>query len=147
MKRKARNRHSAPQNRGMTDNATPPDSMFDRSPYRPTVLSVLKYGMNVRLGEGALSDMLFRANPELERQHRVELDPPTQEAWARYYRAQAGMKALEAYEGTEWGGPDYGTEVPEPAPTPRVIYTETEEDHAARLKAAGHPTSVRYVKG
>jgi len=58
--------------------------------------------------------------------------PPTPEAWARYYRAKDGLRSLEAYEFTEWGGPDYGTEVPEPEPTVTFDYLETHDEWLAR---------------
>ncbi|MDF9748651.1 hypothetical protein [Arthrobacter sp. ES3-54] len=58
--------------------------------------------------------------------------PPTSEAWERYRAAKAGLAALEAYEGTEWGGPDYGTEVPEPEPTVTFEYLETHDEWLAR---------------
>ena len=58
--------------------------------------------------------------------------PPTPEDWALYYQAKAGLRALEAYAGTEWGGPDYGTEVLEPEPRATYEYHETEEEWYAR---------------
>jgi len=61
--------------------------------------------------------------------------PPTPEAWARYHAAKAGLAALEAYEGTEWGGPDYGTEVPEPEPTVTYEYLEAHDEWLARCAA------------
>jgi len=54
--------------------------------------------------------------------------PPTDEDWGLYFRAKAGLRALEAYEGTEWGGPDYGTEVNEPQPRVTYEYHETEAE-------------------
>jgi hypothetical protein len=45
---------------------------------------------------------------------------------ARYEAALEGMKALEAYEHTEWGGPDYGTEVP-PPPDTKWVWDDEDE--------------------
>jgi len=60
--------------------------------------------------------------------------PPTPEVWARYYAAKAALLALEAYEFTEWGGPDYGTEVPEPEPAVKFDYLETSDEWLARCE-------------
>lgn len=77
----------------------------------------------------------LRYRPELERKHRKVLVEPTPEVWGRYYEALAGLRALNAYEHTEWGGPDYGTEVPEPTPYFRTEYLETYEEWEARFNS------------
>lgn len=71
--------------------------------------------------------------PDLERKCRRTPVEPTPEVWARYEAAKAGFAALEAYEHTEWGGPDYGTEVPEPTTTYEIEWLETRDEWLARL--------------
>jgi hypothetical protein len=73
-------------------------------------------------------------NPEFERKREYKTVEPTPEVWGRYYAALAGLRALNAYEHTEWGGPDYGTEVPEPTPTKEVIWLETHDEWLARCR-------------
>jgi hypothetical protein len=128
----------------MTENAThQPITQVNLWDFLKTPPNVVKHGVEVLISRESL--LMF--NPELERRHTVELEPPTPEAWERYRAAKIGMEALEAYEGTEWGGPDYGTEVREPEPTRKITYTETEEEWRARCTAAGLPTSVTYTRG
>ncbi|NWL34444.1 hypothetical protein [Paenarthrobacter nitroguajacolicus] len=71
-------------------------------------------------------------DPRYDRKATRHETPPTAEDWALYSQALAGLRALEAYEGTEWGGPDYGTEVNEPQPRVTYEYHETHEEWLAR---------------
>lgn len=66
--------------------------------------------------------------------NRVET-PPTSEDWSLYHQAVQGLKALKAYEGTEWGGPDYGTEVHKPEPRITYEWLETHDEWIARCLA------------
>lgn len=83
-------------------------------------------------------EQLFRyaayRDERYERKAKQIAVEPTPEVWARYYAAVKGFQALEAYEFTEWGGPDYGTEVPEPHTTYRYEYLETTEEWLARCR-------------
>ena len=72
------------------------------------------------------------SDPRYSRKATRHETPPTPEDWALYYQAKAGLRALEAYAGTEWGGPDYRTEVNEPEPHATYEYHETEEEWYAR---------------
>lgn len=65
--------------------------------------------------------------------NRIET-PPTSEDWALYHQAVQGFKALEAYEGTEWGGPDYGTEVHKPEPRITFDWLETHDEWIERCR-------------
>ena len=76
---------------------------------------------------------IFFTGPEYSRRgHSAPREIPADEQ-ARYEAALAGYKALEAYEHTEWGGPDYGTEVL-PPPDTEWVWDETEEEYQARIK-------------
>lgn len=89
---------------------------------------------------------IFHFSEEWEFQARAFLDPryarkaeyktvePTPEVWARYYAAKNALRVLHDYEHTEWGGPDYGTEVPEPTATQEVTFLETHEEWIARCR-------------
>ena len=83
----------------------------------------------------ALYSSLSAMDSRFERKATRTATPPTPEAWERYHAAKAGLAALEAYEGTEWGGPDYGTEVNEPQPTVTYDYLETVEEWLARCRS------------
>jgi hypothetical protein len=68
------------------------------------------------------------------RKHNRHETPPTSEDWALYHQAVQGLKALEAYDGTEWGGPDYGTEVHKPEPRVTYEWLETHDEWIARCR-------------
>lgn len=78
---------------------------------------------------------LGHQDERFRRRHRRTEVKPTPEVWARYYAALAGLRALEAYEWTMFGGPDYGTEVPEPSSTYEYEYLETNEEWLARCRS------------
>ena len=94
--------------------------------------TVLKKVSIVRFGD----EMLWwdTSDSELRRKgHIAPREIPADEQ-ARYEAALAAYKVLGEYEHTEWGGPDYGTEVP-PPPATRWVFDETEEEYQARIKA------------
>ena len=72
------------------------------------------------------------------RGHAAPREIPADEQ-ARYEAALEAFRVLEAYEHTEWGGPDYCAEVP---PPPKVgwVWDETEEEHRERIK--GFPKTI-----
>ena len=90
--------------------------------------------VTIRLSAEQVFSHRAMSDPRYERKATRTSAPPTPEAWARYRAAKAGLAALEAYEGTEWGGPDYGTEVPEPVPTLTFEYHETIEEWLDRCR-------------
>lgn len=101
----------------------------------PKKISVVKFGATVILTEWQVFDEMVFADPRYARRGFEYVVAPTNEDWAKYHRAKAGMLALEAYAGTEWGGPDYGTEVHMPKPRTLFEYTETHEEWLARCRA------------
>lgn len=78
------------------------------------------------------SDQRRRAN--------VTRTPPTPEAWSRYHAAKDGYKAMEAYEGTQFGGPDYGPSVDAPEDTVSIEYLETHAEWMDRCRALTRAT-------
>lgn len=94
-----------------------------------------KFSMSIKLSEEQVFSMRAWKDPRFDRKANKITTPPTPETWERYRAAKAGLEALEAYEGTDWGGPDYGTEVHEPAPTITFEYLETVEEWLARCRA------------
>lgn len=72
------------------------------------------------------------SKPQRKGHHEPREIPADEQA--RYEAALAGLKALEDYEHTEWGGPDYGTEVP-PPPAYEWVWDEPEEEWNARWGA------------
>lgn len=94
-----------------------------------------KFGMAMNLSAEVFYSLLSGKDPRYERKCKRIEAAPTPEAWARYYQALAGLRALEAYEGTDWGGPEYGTEVYKPSPTVTYEYLETTEEWLARCRA------------
>lgn len=89
----------------------------------------------IRISEEALFSSMSWRDSRYERKANRTSNPPTPEAWERYHAAKDGLAALEAYEFTEWGGPDYGTEVPEPEPTTTYEYLETHDEWIRRCRA------------
>lgn len=98
-------------------------------------ISVHKLGATIQI-----SDELFYADkaaqdPRYTRRYTSTKQPPTAEAWERYRAAVAGLAAFEAYEGSMYGGPDYGNEVPEPEPVTTFEFLETAEEWLERCRA------------
>ena len=95
---------------------------------------IMKIGAIQMISDEALfRDMGYR-NPEFQRKANVTEIPPSAAVWARYYTALVAVQALQAYEFTKWGGPDYDTEVREPEPTLEFEYLETHEEWLARCR-------------
>lgn len=85
---------------------------------------------------GVVTPIPFLFTSEYKRRgHSAPREIPADEQ-ARYEAALAGYAALEAYEHTEWGGPDYGTEVL-PPPDTEWVWDETEEEYQARIEEMG----------
>lgn len=84
--------------------------------------------------ENLFTDLGWR-NPEFQRKRNTIKTPPSRADWKLYYRALKAKKIMEAYEGTDWGGPDYGTEVNPPEHKYTYEYLETHEKWLARCRA------------
>ena len=95
-------------------------------------MKINKNHMTIKVTAEQLYDMKSWSDGRYARKGIRGHEDPTPEAWERYRAAKAGLEALEAYEFTEWGGPDYGTEVPEPEPIATCEYLETHEEWLAR---------------
>lgn len=95
---------------------------------------IRKIGAVVMISDEALFLDLGWQDARFIRKHDVVETPPSEDAWKRYKRALKGLKWLEDYEGTEWGGPDYGTEVLPPSARYTYNYHETHEEWLARCR-------------
>lgn len=103
--------------------------------------SLNKYSAIMLISEEAIfTEMGYGDERYLRKGNRV-INLPTQETWDRYRAAVRGFQALEAYEFTEWGGPDYGTEVPEPQPIRAIEWLETNDEWLARCRALRQETT------
>lgn len=94
-----------------------------------------KFGATMKISEEVLFGIRSYQDPRYERRATIYKVPPTPEAWELYRAAVVGLAALEAYDGTMFGGPDYGTEVPEPEPTTTVYFLETVDEWLDRCRA------------
>ena len=94
-----------------------------------------KFGATIKISDEQLFDARGIADPRYARRHVKSYTPATPEAWDRYRAAAAGLAAFEAYEGSRYGGPDYGNEVPEPEPTTTIDYLETVDEWLDRCRA------------
>lgn len=97
--------------------------------------NIRKYYAHVWLSEEQVYESRGFIDDRFVRKYTSQTIPPTKEVWARYYAAKNALRVLGEYEFTEWGGPDYGTEVPEPSPTHEITYLETHEEWLDRCRA------------
>ena len=102
---------------------------------------IAKYGAITVISDEHLFTLMSYTDTRYARKANKIINLPTAEAWAKYYAAVAGLRALNEYEFTEWGGPDYGTEVPEPYPTHTYEYLETYSEWLARCQALRQETA------
>ena len=100
-----------------------------------SIPTLQKYGAVMQISDGQLFNVIGVSDERYRRKATKIINLPTQETWDRYKAAVAGLQALKAYEFTEWGGPDYDTEVPEPYPTHTYEYLETNDEWLARCRA------------
>lgn len=93
-----------------------------------------KNAVVIRLSQEMVFMHRSLSDARYDRKHNKVVTPPTPEDWELYNQAVQGLKALQAYEGTEWGGPDYGTEVHKPEPRVTYEYLETHEEWIERCR-------------
>ena len=101
-----------------------------RTDYSKLILR--KLGMTVTLTDEQLFWLMADTDPAYERKAEPYVVAPTNEDWAKYHRAKAGLLALQNYEGT-WGLSE--VEVPIPTPETHYKYTETHEQWLERCRA------------
>lgn len=94
-----------------------------------------KYSAVMHISDEQLYILIGYGDKRYLRGAIVTETPPTSEDWALYHQAVQGLRALEAYDGTEWGGPDTGTEVHKPEPRVTYEWLETREEWIARCHA------------
>jgi hypothetical protein len=104
--------------------------MTDQAP-----INVVKFGATVQVSEEMAFEARALFNARYQRRHTKAYQPAPPEAWERYRAAVAGLAAFEAYEGSQYGGPDYGNEVPPPEPTITIDYLETRDEWLTRCRA------------
>lgn len=97
-------------------------------------MKVNKVGYTIRISDEVYFEGRGHQDERFRRRSRRTEVRPSADVWARYYAAVAGLRALEAYEWTMFGGPDYGTEVPEPSVTYEYEYLETIDEWLARCR-------------
>jgi hypothetical protein len=107
----------------------------------PIIPQLKKYSAVMHLSDEQLFHVMSVSDGRYLRKANKIINLPTQETWAKYYAAVRGLQALEAYEFTEWGGPDTGTEVPEPYPIHTYEYLETYTEWLARCRALRQETA------
>jgi hypothetical protein len=100
----------------------------------PIIPKLQKFGAITMVSDEQLFTLLSYRDKRYLRKANKIITLPTQEMWEWYRAAVAGLQALEAYEFTEWGGPDYGTEVLEPQPKTTYEYLETHDEWMARCR-------------
>jgi len=93
-----------------------------------------KFGAIHIISDEALFDLMAYDDKRFERKANKVITLPTSEDWGLYHQAVRGKMAMEAYEGTEWGGPDTGTEVHKPEPKTTYEYLETHDEWLARCR-------------
>ena len=100
-----------------------------------------KFGAIHLISDEQLFMLMALTDSRYERKANKVINLPTQETWEKYRAALAGLNALKAYEFTEWGGPDYGTEVPRPTSTTTYEFLETNDEWLARCRALRQETT------
>jgi len=106
-----------------------------------SIPTLQKYGAIMHISDEQLFVQMGYADKRYERKANKIITLPTSEDWGLYHQAVRGMLAMKAYEGTEWGGPDYGTEVHKPEPQTTYEYLETNDEWLARCRALRQETS------
>jgi hypothetical protein len=98
-------------------------------------MNLTKFGARINISEHVLFDWMRYEDARYIRKHNKVEVPPTAEDWEQYRAAKAGFEAMRDYEWTEWGGPDYGTEVLPPPNRYEFEYLETHDEWIARCRA------------
>lgn len=100
-----------------------------------TIHKLQKFGAIHIISDEQLFTLMEMTDKRYERKATRHESEPTSEDWGLYHQAVRGKLAMEAYEGTEWGGPDTGTEVHKPKPRVTYEYLETHDEWLARCRA------------
>ena len=110
-------------------------------PPKPSIPTIFKMGAVMQVSDEQLFELMGYSDSQYKRKANKIIHLPTQETWAQYYAAVGALRVLKEYEFTEWGGPDYDTEVPEPYPTNTYEYLETHDEWLARCRALRQETA------
>jgi hypothetical protein len=110
-------------------------SVKQEYPPKAYIPTLKKYGAVIHISDEQLYSLLGINDVRYLRQANKVITLPTSEDWALYHQAVQGLRAMEAYEGTEWGGPDTGTEVHKPEPRVTYEWLETHDEWIARCHA------------
>jgi hypothetical protein len=100
-----------------------------------SIPTLKQYGAVHLISAEQLYLLMRSRDARYERKHNRIETPPTSEDWSLYHQAVQGLRALEAYVGTEWGGPDTGTEVHKPEPRVTYEWLETHDEWIERCHA------------
>jgi len=95
-------------------------------------VTIRKIGMTIPFTEEQVLDLMARDDSRFERRSEEYNVSPTNEDWAKYHRAKAGLLALQNYEDTI--GADE-VEIPMPRPKIKYRFTETHEEWLVRCRA------------
>lgn len=106
-----------------------------------TIPTLTKMSAVFQISDEQLFILMGYEDKRYDRKHIRHESEPTAEDWALYHQAVRGKLAMEAYEGTEWGGPDTGTEVHKPEPRVTYEYLETHDEWLARCRALRQETT------
>lgn len=114
---------------------------IDYDKLREREFKLIKTTASIKVSDEQLFVLMGYTDKRYERKATKIINMPTQETWAQYYAAVGALRVLKEYEFTEWGGPDYGTEVLEPTPTNTYEYLETYTEWLARCRALRQETA------
>ena len=106
-----------------------------------TIPTLTKHSAVIHISDELLFQDRAYVDARYDRKHIRHWSEPTAEDWALYHQAVRGKLAMEAYEGTEWGGPDTGTDVHKPEPRVTYEYLETNDEWLARCRALRQETT------
>lgn len=97
--------------------------------------SLRKYGAIQFISDEQLYVLLGSNDSHYIRKHVETTVPPNSEDWWRYHQAVQGLRALQAYEGMDWGSPESEPEVEPPRPKVTFEWLETHDEWIARCHA------------
>lgn len=104
-------------------------------------LSVGKMTVTMHISDEQLFTIMAMSDKRYERKANKIITLPTPEEWNLYRKAVTGLRALEAYEGTDWGSPESEPSVDKPYPKHTYEYLETNDEWLARCRALRQETA------
>jgi hypothetical protein len=114
----------------------------DYDKMREREFKLIKLSATIQISDEALfAGLSYGFDSRYERKANKVITLPTSGDWGLYHQAVRGKLAMEAYEGTVWGGPDYGTEVHKPEPKVTYEWLETHDEWLARCRALRQETA------